>query len=286
MMGLFNARSPEATERPLLLARVDHVTRAMPRPGARQTARIVAGVAAQARATAAFLTSLPEPAFARPTRLPGWDLRLLTAHLAAQQLALIDALEDGTPNRPTTLANYVRTLRARAHRVTEEATTVAGDESGPALARQLRRNVGDLVSLVAENLPEVVHDPPLRTQDYLRWAAVDWVTHSDDINQVFGATPITFDRQAQADAVRSLASVLAANNPGHSVEVRVPPFAAVQCGREGDPSHTRGTPPNVVEADPMTFLRIATGRVRFADAGSGLTASGTRADISDWLPLI
>ena len=50
--------------------------------------------------------------------------------------------------------------------------------------------------------------------------------------------------------------------PGRSVEVRVPPFGAVQC-LEG-PRHTRGTPPNVVESDAETWLRLATGDQRWA----------------------
>ncbi|GAA3421385.1 hypothetical protein GCM10022140_39490 [Rhodococcus aetherivorans] len=75
--------------------------------------------------------------------------------------------------------------------------------------------------------------------------------------------------------------------PGSSVEVRVPPFVAVQC-IEG-PRHTRGTPPNVVETDPRTWLRLATGLVGFADAAAegSLDASGSRAgEIAHWMPLL
>jgi hypothetical protein len=80
-------------------------------------------------------------------------------------------------------------------------------------------------------------------------------------------------------------SELAARAPGRSVEVRVPPFGAIQC--IAGPRHTRGTPPNVIETDPMTFLRLATGRLSWADARTGgrLSASGIRTDISDLLPL-
>ena len=80
-----------------------------------------------------------------------------------------------------------------------------------------------------------------------------------------------------------------AQHPGRSVEVRVPPYAAVQCG-VGDPgpTHTRGTPPNVVETDPVTFLRLATGRITWADAvrAGAVHASGLRADLSGVLPLL
>lgn len=94
-------------------------------------------------------------------------------------------------------------------------------------------------------------------------------------------------RSVTAAAVRLSARTLEDIAPGSSVEVRVPPFVAVQC-IEG-PRHTRGTPPNVVETDPRTWLELVTGRVTFADAvASGrVTASGTRAaEIAHWLPLL
>src|SRR5512142_766298 len=67
----------------------------------------------------------------------------------------------------------------------------------------------------------------------------------------------TPERSTLAEAVRLTARTLAASAPGASVEVRVPPFVAVQC--ISGPRHTRGNPPNVVEADPRTWLRLATG---------------------------
>ena len=94
------------------------------------------------------------------------------------------------------------------------------------------------------------------------------------------------DRPELALAVRYLLGVLAEQAPGRSVEVRVPPVAAIQCV-EG-PRHTRGTPPNVIETDPVTFVRLATGRLRWADAVAAgkVRASGARADLSDWLPIL
>ena len=97
------------------------------------------------------------------------------------------------------------------------------------------------------------------------------------------------DRPTVAMAVRYLLQVLADVAPGNSVEVRVPPFGAVQC-IEG-PGHTRGTPPNVVEMDAATWLAIATGAEQWADClhRGSIAASGSRADLSahlplDWLP--
>lgn len=94
------------------------------------------------------------------------------------------------------------------------------------------------------------------------------------------------DRATLAAAVRLSVRLLADLAPGNTVEVRVPPFAAVQC-LEG-PRHTRGTPPNIVETDPRTWLELAVGRVSWRDAlGSGrIAASGTRADLSSLLPLV
>jgi hypothetical protein len=86
-------------------------------------------------------------------------------------------------------------------------------------------------------------------------------------------------------AVKTSARWLAQHVPGRSVELRVPPHVAVQC-IEG-PRHTRGTPPNVVETDAATWLRLASGQTDWADAVAAgkVTASGNRADLSSYLPL-
>ena len=93
-------------------------------------------------------------------------------------------------------------------------------------------------------------------------------------------------RDVIATAVRYLLQELAASVPGNSVEVRVPPFAAVQCV-EG-PGHTRGTPPNVVEMSPAVWLALATGERMWGEAlASGeVQASGSRADLSAYLPVL
>lgn len=92
-------------------------------------------------------------------------------------------------------------------------------------------------------------------------------------------------RAELAAAVRLSLRTLEDIAPGRTVEVRVPPFAAVQCV-EG-PRHTRGTPPNVIEMDPRTWLELATGLLGWTaalDAGR-IAASGGRADIAHWLPI-
>jgi hypothetical protein len=90
---------------------------------------------------------------------------------------------------------------------------------------------------------------------------------------------------ALRSAVRYLLFSLEATAPGRSVEVRVPPVAAVQC--VAGPRHTRGTPPNVVETDPVTWFRLAAGRLGWDEAvnSGAVRASGARADLSAYLPL-
>lgn len=92
-------------------------------------------------------------------------------------------------------------------------------------------------------------------------------------------------REVLAGAVRHTLADLAERHPGRSVEVRVPPFGAVQC--IAGPVHRRGTPPNTVETDPATWLALAVGELRWADAVErGLVrSSGIRADLTSVLPL-
>lgn len=98
-----------------------------------------------------------------------------------------------------------------------------------------------------------------------------------------GVTPC---REALRGAARYLTDLLASTAPGRAVEVRVPPFAAVQC--IGGPRHTRGTPPNVIETDPVTWIRLATGLMSWTEATSAglVQASGIRADLTDYLPVL
>jgi hypothetical protein len=94
------------------------------------------------------------------------------------------------------------------------------------------------------------------------------------------------DRAVLRAAVKESLAALAAVAPGRSVEVRVPPFGAVQC--VPGPRHTRGTPPNTVEADARTWLALVTGRLDWAQArrSGRLSASGARADeVARLLPL-
>lgn len=92
-------------------------------------------------------------------------------------------------------------------------------------------------------------------------------------------------RDDTATAVRYLLQLLADAAEGNTVEVRVPPFGAVQA-IEG-PRHTRGTPPNVIEMDAATWLSLATGSLDWASAVAAgrVSASGQRADLRGHLPV-
>ena len=122
---------------------------------------------------------------------------------------------------------------------------------------------------------------PARTRSELL-AVADWVRATLDHEE--HPRP---DRPTLAAAVRSSLRTLEHAAPGHSVEVRVPPFGAVQCV-EG-PRHTRGTPPNVVETDAATWLALALGLISWeaASADGRIAASGHRAgEIARWLPVV
>ncbi len=86
------------------------------------------------------------------------------------------------------------------------------------------------------------------------------------------------------EQVKTTLNALTVKAPGRAIEVRIPPYAAVQCG-EG-PTHTRGTPPNTIEMDAQTWLALASGELSWdqaVDSGAVL-ASGLRADLAQFLP--
>src|SRR5690349_3657127 len=113
------------------------------------------------------------------------------------------------------------------------------------------------------------------------------VAEANGIDQADGpALAASVDRSTLALVVRYTLQLLAEQAPGGTVEVRVPPYAAVQC-IEG-PRHTRGTPPNVIETDAATWIALAAGDLSWRDARDAgrVHASGQRADLADVLPVI
>ncbi|MHC1557923.1 sterol carrier family protein [Actinomycetospora sp. C-140] len=124
-------------------------------------------------------------------------------------------------------------------------------------------------------MPRRAPDPAQVREDLL--AVVPWVRDPDAVERP--------PRPVLAAAVRSSLRSLEHSAPGHSVEVRVPPFGAVQCV-EG-PRHTRGTPPNVVETDAATWLALALGLLSWEGATDRVSVSGHRApEIARWLPVV
>ncbi|MDR2253791.1 MAG: sterol carrier family protein [Bifidobacteriaceae bacterium] len=107
-----------------------------------------------------------------------------------------------------------------------------------------------------------------------RRALARWAAEREAIPQADLATAVRFALEELADSA-----------PGGAVEVRVPPFGAVQCC--GGPRHTRGTPPNTVEIAPQPWLALATGELPWDDAvrSGQVRASGARADLAEHLPL-
>jgi len=88
------------------------------------------------------------------------------------------------------------------------------------------------------------------------------------------------------EQVKFTLAELSRRAPGRAIEVRIPPYAAIQCGQ--GPTHTRGTPANVIEMDATTWLALASGQESWADAQArgAISASGARADLSTHLPLV
>jgi hypothetical protein len=95
-------------------------------------------------------------------------------------------------------------------------------------------------------------------------------------------------RTETAGLVRAVCGELARLYPGGSIELRVPPFAAVQLAVDDAGRHRRGTPPNVVECEPEVLLRLAAGTLTWASGRADhlVRASGVRSDLSSVFPLV
>jgi len=244
---------------------------------------------AQSAALADWLAELPDGAFAAPSVLPGWDLRTLLGHVAFLQHGLAARLAEPSDEAPLPLAAYVRAYRPNAAQI-DEATRQWVGERRPAELIVALRDAAPVLAAARDVRPKsVLAGPrgPITAPDWVLTRLIDLVVHCDDFARSLPERdPVPLLRPALAATTRALAQALAAQAPGRSVEVRVPPFVAVQA--VAGPRHTRGTPPNVVETDPVTWLRLTTGRLAFADAVAtgAVRASGTRADLAPHLPLL
>ena len=128
----------------------------------------------------------------------------------------------------------------------------------------------------APGSPDAAGEPAAAGElDAVLWQLVEVVGAAEDP-----------ERGALKLATRHLAQTLATRHPGRSVEVRIPPYAAVQC--LAGVRHTRGTPPATVEVQAHAFVQLCTGRLGWAEAvrDGRLRASGERSDLSQLLPLV
>jgi uncharacterized protein (TIGR03083 family) len=225
---------------------------------------------------------------ALPTRLGDWTVRDLVAHIGMAVTAVHRSLDKPEPaKQDAVLLDWPFATAANSSAIADFTRRLAEQHA----------DLGAYLADVDQSLARLLDEHPgtrlldtnsgaLPLADYLVTRTVELVVHTDDLNAAVPGLEVPYDRQALAACTRLLADALAAKAPGGSTEVRIPPYAVVQC-IEG-PRHTRGTPPNVVETDPLTWIRLATGRVTWANAvdKAQVGASGERADLSGLLPLM
>ncbi|WP_369037075.1 maleylpyruvate isomerase family mycothiol-dependent enzyme [Streptomyces adonidis] len=223
-----------------------------------------------------------------PTRLGDWTVRDLVAHISMAVGSISLALDRDEPAKAEIgVLDYASATAAYAEAIADNSHDLA--ERTPDLNTLLthtEERLTERLTGVADTRVLAVRIGSVTLTDFLVTRTVELVVHTDDLNDAVPGLDIPYDRQALATCTRLLADTLAAKAPGGSTEVRIPPYAVVQCV-EG-PRHTRGTPPNVVETDPLTWIRLATGRVTWTDAldKAQVSASGERADLGDLLPLM
>lgn len=209
------------------------------------------------------------------TDCAGWTVSDLETHLAltARGLARIAVRPLPGPPDGGGVSTWAGRLPELSDRLDEQAhgERLALDDQLPSLAQALHGRS-----------PEQVVEQLTGTHllaDAVLFRLIEAVVHGLDV-------AIEPDSRALRVVTKVLAQALADLHPGKSVELRVPPYAAVQC--VAGPRHTRGTPPNVVETDPVSWLRLATGRLDWdvAVRDGRVRASGERADLSPLLPVL
>jgi len=260
-----------------------------PRKRARtyDSAKIRAAVLAQFRNVREGVRALDEEQLARSAGLGDWTVRELVAHLTMAADSVSRHLDLPAPSvKELGLLEWPFGTASRAGNIADGTRALA--EDNPDLDA-LYAGAEERITAHLATAPDArllgVPAGAMTLADFLVTRTVELVVHTDDLNRAAG-TDIPIDRQALAACTRLLADALAVKAPGASTEVRVPPYAVVQCV-EG-PRHTRGTPPNVVETDPLTWIRLATGRTEWKTAldEAKVSASGERADLGALLPLM
>ncbi len=261
-----------------------------------QPAKVRAALAAQNEALRAAVHRLTADDLDRPTRLGTWRVRELVAHLSLVLDRLPAQLAAPAPDGPAlSLSRFTELTATVAGTVDAEVAEHAGAGfTGPPeeVAARFDRSVDaaraalDGTAADGPARPVAMRFGPMALTEFLVTRLLETVVHADDLADALGLAEFPHDRQAVAAATRLLADAFAERVPGGAVELRVPPYAVVQAV-EG-PRHTRGTPPNVVETDPLTWIRLATGRVDWAAGvdSAVVSASGERSDLGPHLPLL
>lgn len=239
-----------------------------------------------------WLAALPAPQWEGPSVLPGWSVADLAAHIStvADSVTALGPARRGTA--ADTVSDYLASYAPIADDIAERARTIVAVAHDPekilaAVDERFAAAADAIDGLGLRDQVVTTRRVPVRLGDYLITRVIEIAVHADDLSRsVPDAEPAELPRDTMRMAVRALLEVLAERWPGRSVEVRIVPFAAIQCV-EG-PRHTRGTPPNVVEMAPSLWLRLAAGRTNWsAEVAAGtIVASGDRADLSSRLPLL
>lgn len=215
------------------------------------------------------------------------EQRHLRDRAGRAMVLLTDALQTlaaTTTTRPESWASHLAHRSQAEGTLTEVARSVLGRDSAASLTQQARRLLADLTTeLTHDRLPTAVETlfGAARLLDYLRGCLIDAVSVSLRHRCAVPAAAFT-------EATRALTMALGERHPGATLEVRVPPAAAVQLSALGEgPTHTRGTPPNVIELPIPLFLELSTGLAAWTPAISEQYASGAHVDaFARMLPVI
>jgi len=233
----------------------------------------------QWRALIGYVETLTPSQLAQPSRLPGWSVADLLSPIAQSAGRVARCLAIPEPSR-----REVDLVSGIAD--SDGILPGVPDQSRQGAARSIR--VADEVGAAEIALTPVAHDRlvaapwgSMRLTDFLATQLVAAIVFADSLTPEF-----PHDQRALATVSRTFADVLAGKAPGRSVELRIPPVIVIQCVTGA--RHTRGTPPSVVQTDPLTWVRLAAGRLSWHDAlASGwLSASGERSDLAGYLPLL
>lgn len=233
------------------------------------------------RVVAAFTVALdaliPQPADLAAAPSPSQE-RSLRDRAGRAMVLLTDALQTlgaATTTRPESWGAHLNHRERAEDTLTEVARSVLGHDSVATLTQQARRLLADLrTELDHARLPTGVDTlfGVARLVDYLRGSLVDAVS-------VALRHGCTVPAPALTEATRALTMALGERHPGATLEVRVPPASAVQLSAFGEgPTHTRGTPPNVIELPVQFFVEVAAGLRPWTGDDSERYSSGAHVD--------